>query len=82
MCVVTLEHDSITLILGLTLGLAVVGVAIGFFLMIANARQAQQTVVLPSSNGVTYRNEEKWSVVKDVDGRVQDIIVHREATEN
>lgn len=76
-----------TLLLGITFGLAVVGVAVGLILL---AGRGQTAVVLSNgystngSNGYstngTYKNEEKWSVVKDNDGRVKDIIVHRTAT--
>lgn len=70
-----------TLLLGITFGFGVVALAIGLFMMFKNA---QPTVVL--TNGTygttsTYKNEERWSVVKDKDGRVRDIVVHREATQ-
>lgn len=75
-----MDNDTITLILGVTLGLTIVGVAIGLLLMLSNARQAAPQVVLsnPSYSAV---NDERWSVVKDADGRVRDIIVHKLAME-
>lgn len=75
-----MDDKTLALIVGISFGFGVVALAIGFFLL---AKNSQPDVVL-SNNGATttYKNEERWSVVKDSDGRVRDIIVHREATQN
>lgn len=72
-----MDKSTITLILGITFGFAVVGLAIGLSLL---ARAQSPTVILSNGNGQSYKNEERWSVVKDANGRVKDIVVHREAT--
>lgn len=74
-----MDKSTITLLLGVTFGLAVVGVAIGFVMLIARAQTATPTISL-AMPAQQYNNEERWSVVKDANGRVKDIIVHREAT--
>lgn len=74
-----MDDKTLALIVGISFGFGVVALAIGFFLIAKNSTQ-----VVLSSNGATttYKNEERWSVVKDGDGRVRDIVVHREAIQN
>lgn len=76
-----MNNDTVTLLLGITFGFAVVGLVIGLTYLMSKA-QAPPTVVLSgTSNGyATYKNEEKWSVIKDQDGRVRQIVVNRHAT--
>jgi hypothetical protein len=45
------------------------GLVIGYFLRGHSSAQA-------------YSNEERWSIIKDERGRVQEVIVHREAKTN
>lgn len=68
-----MDNSTVTLLLGLTLGLAVVGLAIS--LLILTKSTAPAILATPSS----YSNEERWTVIKDSDGRVKNVIVHREA---
>lgn len=68
-----MDKSTITLLLGVTFGFAVVGVVIGFVLLAG--RTASPVLALP----MQYNNDERWSVVKDADGRVREVIVHREA---
>lgn len=68
-----MDKSTITLLLGVTFGLAVVGVVAVFIMLAKN-----NTPVLALS-AQTYNNEEKWDVVKDSNGRVKTIVVHREA---
>lgn len=76
-----MNNDTVTLLLGITFGFAVVGLVIGLTYLMSKA-QAPPTVVLSgTSNGyTTYKNEEKWVAVKDSDGRVREIVVSRHAT--
>lgn len=71
-----MQDSTVALLLGITFGFAVVGLAVGLVLLATRA----QSVVLSSNNGYTFKNEERWSVVKDNDGRIKDIVVHREAS--
>ena len=71
-----MDKSTVTLLLGVTLAFAVVGMVIGFSLLMT---RAQSTAVVLGQRG--YHNEEQWSVVKDNDGRVRGITVHRNATE-
>lgn len=72
-----MQDSTVHLLLGITFGFAVVGLVIGLTLLVA---RAQPAVVLSANNGYTYKNNETWSVVKDADGRIKDITVHREAS--
>jgi hypothetical protein len=74
-----MEQDVVTLLLGVTLGLAIVGTILGVIVLASRASQSP-TLSLQMPPQQTYNNEERWSVVKDANGRVKDIIVHREAT--
>lgn len=74
-----MDNNTLALIVGISFGFGVVALAIGLFLV---AKNSAPQVVLGNGATTTYKNEERWSVVKDADGRVRDIIVHREATQN
>lgn len=71
-----MDNNTLALIVGISFGFGVVALAIGFILL---NKTSQPQVVLSSNGATTYKNEERWSVLKDSDGRVRDIIVHREA---
>lgn len=73
-----MDDKTLALLVGISFGFGVVALAIGFFLM---AKNSQPAVVLSDTSTSTYKNEERWSVVKDGEGRVRDIIVHRTATQ-
>lgn len=72
-----MDNDTVTLLLGVTFGFAVVGVIIGFILLTKSSTPAL-SLSLPTQ---TYNNEEKWDVIKDQNGRVKTVVVHREATQ-
>lgn len=72
-----MDKSTITLILGVTLGLAVVSVV---FTVVLLASRASATVAFAAPQALSYQNEERWRVVKDENGRVRDIVVHRDAT--
>lgn len=70
-----MDKSTITLLLGVTFGLAVVGV-VAVFIVLAKSNTSP---TLALSTPQQYNNEEKWDVVKNANGRVQTIVVHREA---
>lgn len=75
-----MNNDTVTLLLGITFGFAVVGLVIGLTYLMSKA-QSPTVVLSGTSNGyTTYKNEEKWVAVKDADGRVREIVVSRHAT--
>lgn len=72
-----MDKSTITLLLGVTFGLAVVGV-VAVFIMLAKNPSPTLAMTAPAQ---TYNNQEEWDVVKDANGRVKTIVVHREATQ-
>lgn len=70
-----MDKSTITLLLGVTFGLAVVGV-VAVFVMLAKGSSPTLVMAQPA---LVYNNKEEWDVVKDENGRVKTIVVHREA---